>query len=236
MRRWLYMCRFFSVVPPMPRLMIGAFCVVTAAIAVVVVLNPSRVPGALTPILLLQLFACSSGFDVPARRGHYDLLLTHAGSRRLVVLGHWAASACPGIICWLALAAICGGVVGANAGGLLLSSGSVAAVCLVSTIPWATTLRLPRFSGAIGWLLIVATMSFAAPGPFSIGPDQPIEGWRSWTHTAWTVLLYPPVLVGRSPHGVEALAVVPSLLVATGTLAAAFWSVLRRDIPLEAAQ
>lgn len=55
-------------------------------------------------------------------------------------------------------------------------------------------------------------------------------------HTAWTVLLYPPVLVGRSPDGVEALAVVPSLLVSTGALAAAFWSVQRRDIPLEAAQ
>lgn len=236
MSGWLYMLRFFAVVPPMPLLMIGAFGVVTAAIAVVVVLNPSRAPGALAPILLLQLFACSSGFDVPARRGHYDLLLTHAGSRRVVVLGHWAASACPGIICWLALAAICRVVVGADTGGALLSTGSVVAVCLVSTIPWATTLRLPRFSGAIGWLLIVATMSFAAQGPFSIGAEQSIEGWRSWLHAAWTVLLYPPVLVGRSPHGVEALAVVPSLLVAAGTLAAGLWSVQRRDIPLEAAQ
>ena len=236
MRRLLYMFRFFVVVPPMPLLMIGAFCAVTAAIAAVIVLNPSRAPGALTPILLLQLFACSSGFDVPARRGHYDLLLTHAGSRHLVVLGHWVASACPGIICWLALAAICGGVGGAGAGGVLLSTGSAVAVCLVSTIPWATTLRLPRFSGAIGWLVLVATMFFAAPGEFSIGPERPIEGWRSWAHTAWTMLLYPPVLVGRSPRGVEALAVVPSLLFATVTLAAAFWSAQRRDIPLEAAQ
>lgn len=98
MSRWFYMFRFFAVVPPMPMLMIGAFGVVTAAIAVVIIFDPSRAPGALTPILLLQLFACSSGFDVPARRGHYDLLLTHAGSRRLVVLGHWVASACPGVV------------------------------------------------------------------------------------------------------------------------------------------
>ena len=236
MRRWLYLCRFFASVPPMPLLMIGAFGVVTAAVTVVVMLNPSQAPQALTPILLLQLFSCSSGFDVPARRGHYDLLLTHAGSRYLVVLGHWVASACPGIVCWLALAATCGLVVGADAGGLLLSTGSVVAVCLVSTIPWATTLRLPRFSGAIGWLLIVATMSLAVQRPFSIGPEQSLEGWRPWMHSAWTMLLYPPVLVGRSLHGAEALAVLPSLIVATGALAAAFWSVQRRDIPLEAAQ
>ena len=236
MSRWLYMFRFFAVVPPMPLLMIAAFAVVTVAIATVVVLNPSRATGALTPILLLQLFACSSGFDVPARRGHYDLLLTHAGSRLVVALGHWAASACPGIVCWLTLAAFCRIAVDADEGGSLLSTGSVIAVCLVSTIPWATTLRLPRFSGAIGWLLIVAMMSFAAQRPFSVGPEQPIDGWASWMNTAWTVLLYPPALTGRSPQGVEALAVVPSLLVAMGTLAAAFWSVQHRDIPLEAAQ
>ena len=55
-------------------------------------------------------------------------------------------------------------------------------------------------------------------------------------HASWTMLLFPPVLVGRSLEGVESLAVVPSLLVATGALAAAFWSGQRRDIPLEAAQ
>ena len=236
MSRWLYMFRFFLVVPPMPLLMIGAFAVITVAIAAVVVLNPSRATGALTPILLLQLFACSSGFDVPARRGHYDLLLMHAGSRGVVALGHWAASACPGILCWLTLAAVCRIVVGADAGGLLLSTGSVVAVCLVSTIPWAATLRLPRFSGAIGWLLIVATTAFVAQEPFVVGPERPIDGWASWMHTAWTVLLYPPALAGRSPQGVEALAAMPSLLVASSALAAAFWSAQHRDIPLEAAQ
>ena len=107
MSGWLYMLRFFVVVPPMPLLMIGTFGVVTAVIGAVAVFNPARAPDALTPILLLQLFACSSGFDVPARRGHYVLLLTHAGSRPLVLFAHWVASACPGVICWLAFAAIC---------------------------------------------------------------------------------------------------------------------------------
>jgi hypothetical protein len=236
MIRWRYMFRFFAVVPPMPLLMIGAFGVVTAAIAAVVALDPSRAHGALTPILLLQLFACASGFDVPARRGHYDLLLIHTGSRRLVVFGHWLASACPGIVSWLVLAATCTVTAGRDAAGVLFSAGSVAAVCLVSTIPWATTLRLPRFSGAVGWLLIVATISLAAPWMFSVNAEQPLQDWKAWVPMAIAALVYPPVLVGRSLQGAEAVAALPALLVATGALAGAFWSVDRRDIPLEAAQ
>jgi hypothetical protein len=235
MSAWLYIFRFFAVVPPMPLLMIGAFGVVTAVLMVMVAFDPSRAPHALTPILLLQLFACSSGFDVPARRGHYDLLLTHAGSRRLVLLGHWAASACPGVICWLALGAICLAVVGRDAGGLF-TTGSMAAVCLVSTIPWAITLRLPRFSGAIGWLLVVAVLSLIAPEAFSAGTKPSSADWKSWLETAGAVLVYPPVLVGRSLHGGEAMAAVPALLVAIGALTIGFLSAQSRDIPLEAAQ
>lgn len=235
MSGWLYMLRFFAVVPPMPLLMIGAFGAVTGVIMVIVAVDPSRAPQALTPILLLQLFACSSGFDVPARRGHYDLLLTHAGSRRLVLLGHWAASACPGLICWLALAASCLVAVGRDAGGLF-ATGSMTAVCLVSTIPWAVTLRLPRFSGAIGWLLVVAVLSLGAPEAFSVGAEPSSADWKSWLQAAWAVLVYPPVLVGRSLHGAEALAAAPALLVAIGALTIGLWSAQWRDIPLEAAQ
>jgi len=235
MSGWLYMVRFFAVVPPMPRLMIGAFGVVTTAIAVVVAFNPSRAPQALTPVLLLQLFACSSGFDVPARRGHYDLLLMHAGSRRLVLFGHWMASACPGAICWLALAATCRVAVGRDAGGLL-TTGSVAAVCLVSTIPWAVTLRLPRFSGAIGWLLLVAVLSLVAPEALSMGVERSVMDWRSWLQAAWVTLVYPPILVGRSLHGTEVLAAAPAMLVAMAAPTIGIWSAQRRDIPLEAAQ
>lgn len=235
MSGWLYMCRFFAVVPPMPLLMIGAFGVVTTVIIVLIAFDPSRAPQALTPILLLQLFACSSGFDVPARRGHYDLLLTHAGSRRLVLLGHWAASACPGVICWLALAAICLVVVGRDAGGLF-TTGSMAAVCLVSTIPWAVTLRLPRFSGAIGWLLVVAVLSLVAPEAFLVGAGPSSADWQSWLEIAWAMLVYPPVLVGRDLHGGEALAAAPALLVAIAAPAIGLVCAQARDIPLEAAQ
>ena len=235
MTRWLYLARFFLVVPPMPRLMVGALVVATAVSAVVILVEPSRASGALTPILLLQLFACSSGFDVPARRGHYDLLLTHGEARRRVIVAHWAASALPGVLCWLVLA-----IVGYTANGdgrsALFSRGTLSAVILVSTIPWATTVRLPRFSGAIGWLLIVATLSLAAPRMLAIDMSAPIEGWNEWLNASWAVLVYPPLLVGQSLGGRETLVVVPGLLFALGALLVAFWSVHHRDIPLEAAQ
>jgi hypothetical protein len=236
MTRWFYVARFFFVVPPMPLLMVGALLVVTAVSAVVILVEPSRAAGALRPILLLQLFACSSGFDVPARRGHYDLLLTRGEPRRRVIVAHWVASALPGVLCWVLLAIVGYAVNSSGSRAALFNAGTLSAVLFVSTIPWATTARLPRFSGAIGWLLILAMLSLAAPRMLAVDLSASTAGWREWLQTAWAVLVYPPLLVGQSLGGRETLVVVPGLLVAVGVLSAAFWSINRRDIPLEAAQ
>jgi len=236
MTRWLYLARFFFVVPPMPLLMVGALLVVTGVSAVVILVEPSRAAGALRPILLLQLFACSSGFDVPARRGHYDLLLTRGEPRRRVIVAHWAASALPGVLCWVLLAIVGYAVNSGGSRAALISAGTLSAVLLVSTIPWAATARLPRFSGAIGWLLILAMLSLAAPRMLAVDLSASFPDWKEWLRAAWAVLVYPPLLVGQSLGGRETLVVVPGLLFAVGGLLAAFCSVDRRDIPLEAAQ
>jgi hypothetical protein len=236
MTRWLYLARFFLVVPPMPLLMVGALVVATVVSIVVIVVEPSGVSGALTPILLLQLFACSSGFDVPARRGHYDLLLTHGEARRRVIVAHWAASALPGVLCWLLLAIVGYTAHSGESRGALLNGGTLSAVILVSTIPWAITVRLPRFSGAIGWLLIIATLSLVAPQMLAIDVSASTRGWNDWSNVAWAVLVYPPLLVGQTLGGRGTLIVVPGLLFALVALLTAFWSVNHRDIPLEAAQ
>ena len=179
MTRWLYLARFFAVVPPMPLLMIGAFVVVTVASVGVIVVEPTRTAGALTPVLLLQLFGTSSGFDVPARRGHYDLLLTHGDARRRIIVGHWAASALPGVTSWLVLGVVSCVTMSGDERSSLFTLGTLTAVSLVSTIPWATTVRLPRFSGAIGWLLIIATMSLIAPGMLALDESRSggLEPW-----------------------------------------------------------
>src|SRR5688572_22739335 len=138
MTRLLYLCRFFVVVPPMPLLMLGAFAVATLAAVAVILVDQSGAAGALTPLLLLQLFGAASGFDVPARRGHYDLLLTHGVARRWIIVGHWLASIAPGLIGWVVVAVVLQAVRGHDDVSLF-SAGTLVAVALVSTIPWATT-------------------------------------------------------------------------------------------------
>ena len=233
--RLLYLARFFTVVPPMPLLMLGTFVVATVAAALVILVDPSRAAGALTPILLLQLFGCASGFDVPARRGHYDLLLTHGVSRRLVVCGHWMASALPGLISCLVVATVFHAVQRTDDRSLF-SPGTIVAVTLVSTIPWATTVRLPRFSGAIGWLLILATVSLLMPSLWVAEIHGAAPTWQAWLVSAFAVLVYPPSIVGHGLGLRDGLVVLPALAVATASVAVAAWSVNRRDIPLEAAQ
>ena len=235
MNRLAYLARFFIVVPPMPLLMLGAFAFVTVVASVLILLDPARATGALTPILLLQLFACASGFDVPARRGHFDLLLTHGVPRRLIVVGHWCASALPGIVSWVVTATVA--AVGVQREDVsLFSVGTICAVLLVSTIPWATTIRLPRFSGAIGWLLVLAIASLLMPPFGGLEPRSAGQSWQAWLTTSFGVLVFPPALVGRALTGRDALILLPAVMVSACTVATAIWSIGRRDIPLEAAQ
>lgn len=234
MRRLLSVTRFFLVVLPMPLLMLGAFVVVTIVASGLILMDPSRAAGALTPILLLQLFASASGFEVPARRGHFDLLLTHGVPRLLIVVGHWVASVLPGLISWLAVATVCRLVAPAEAVSLF-SAGTITAVAAVSTIPWAATARLPRFSGAIGWLLILVTASLLIPLP-GIDITSPDSGWNAWFVAAVAVLVYPPLLVGQALTGRNGLLVLLVLILSGTAVFVAVWSISRRDIPLEAAQ
>ena len=235
MIRLAYLARFFVVVPPMPLLMLGTFAAVTAVAIVVILLDPSRAAGALTPILLLQLFACASGFEVPARRGHFDLLLTHGVPRRLIVVGHWCASAMPGLLAWLAAAAVAE-VRGLGGQPSLFSIGTSCAMLFVSTSPWAATARLPRFSGAIGWLLILAMVSLLMPPFRGLDLEGTGQSWQAWLTTAVTFLVFPPALVGQALSGRDALVVIPGAMLSTVTMIGAIWSIGRRDIPLEAAQ
>lgn len=152
--------RFFVVVPLVSRSMLVTFAAVCAGGIAAVVADASHASRALAPVLLLQLFAASSGFAVPARRGHYDLLFTAGTSRVIVALTHWLMSSLPGVLAWLALAT----TERAAGGAALTSSGTVALLALVSTMPWALTVPLPRLSGAIVWLVLGLTVAAVAGG------------------------------------------------------------------------
>jgi hypothetical protein len=109
-------------------------------------------------------------------------------------------------------------------------------VFLVSTLPWAITVALPRFSGGIGWLLVAVTASTT----FS----SDVMG--EWTATstrieelvwpAWSFFIYPMGAVGQHLARAQVIAVVPALALAACTMVVACRWIARRDVPLEAAQ
>ena len=226
--------RFFGVVPTQPALIVWTFLVVVAIGGIAIARVPSRSTDLMRSVLLLQLFAASSGFEVPARRGHYDLLLTSGHRRIWVALVHWGTSIAPGVLAWLVLAAVEASARG-SADTNLLASGTCAAMGLVSTMPWAITVRLPRFSGGIGWLLVLTlSTGLLSSGtmPGSSGANEVAES--VWS--AWEFLVYPAVLVGRELSIGDGLIAAPALVLALVAMAAACRWVSRASIPLEAAQ
>ena len=226
--------RFFRVVPTQPALMVWTFLVVVAIGGIAIARVPSRSTDLMRPVLLLQLFAASSGFEVPARRGHYDLLLTSGHRRIWVALVHWATSIAPGVSAWLVLAAVEVTARG-SADTDLLASGTCAAMALVSTIPWAITVRLPRFSGGIGWLLVLTLSTSVLSSATMPGSNGANEVDQSiWS--AWEFFVYPAVFVGRDLSIGDGLIAAPALVLALALMAAACRWVSRASIPLEAAQ
>lgn len=95
-------------------------------------------------------------------------------------------------------------------------------MALVSVLPWALTIRLPRYSGGIGWLLVLA---------LSTGVWPSAQAWP-----AWRVLVYPVVLVGRDLSVNDALVAGPALFLSMVAMLMACRWVSRASVPLEAAQ
>ena len=234
MARFLRLARFFRVVAPVPPLMTLAVLAGGAFGVLVVAVNPARAGAVLTPILLLQVFASASGFMVPARRGHYDLLLTQGDRPSAIAAMHWAVSVAPGIASWLVTAFV---EVVATGGthATLLRTGTIVAIVLVSTVPWAVTIALPRFAGAVGWLVGLAFVSALTPAPRGPILFESLDA-GSWPEAAIALTLYPPLLVGRDLSGATGLLALPALMLGAGALAWALVWVGGRDIPLEAAQ
>ena len=212
--------RFFRVVPPVPSLMVVTLLVVTIVAVAAVAIDRSLVTGMLNAVLAVQVFAVSSGFVGHARRGHYDLLLTRGDDRVVVALVHWALSAAPGLASWLSVVAT-EALTSLGHGGVGVASGSIVAVVVASTAPWAFTAFLPRFAAAIGWLAV-----------FAVGVAV-----QSWLHVPLPVvnLVYPLAMVGVDVRAHAVAAALP-LGVALSSMGAALFAIRRVSIPLEGAQ
>jgi hypothetical protein len=208
--------RFFLAVSVVPGPLLAAFAATTALGCAAIAVDVRYAGPLFVPILLLQLFAASSGFRVPACRGHYDWLLTRGEGRAAIAAAHWAVSAMPGVVAWGALAV----AEGAGGGEALLAAGTLAALVATSTLPWALTAPLTRARGAILWLLGMLLWAGLAR---QAGP--PLEG-----------LLSPFALVGADLRGASAYAALGLAGIGAVSVVAAIVWVHRMDVPLESAQ
>ncbi len=210
---------FFRVVPPVPPWMTATLAI-TAVVCGTLLATGMTGPGeALAPVLLLHTLAASSGFAVPAARGHYDLLLTGGESRLRIGLAHWAASIAPGVSAWLGVAAV-EGFVNGGFPHVSLASGTVVAVLLMSTLAWGATVPWPRMTGGILWLL-VAVLAHAVTWEAS-----PV--WR-----AFLPLARPASLIGANLAGSDVPGVIPAVLVATVAVSGGLLWIQRTDISLQ---
>jgi hypothetical protein len=192
---------------------------VTLSGVALLISDSSKGPEAVGPLALVQMFASASGFAVPARRGHFDLLLTGGATRISVALTHLALSIVPGLMMWLVI----GVVEMATARTLApkaFASGTAVLFMLLSGPAWALTIGLPRLSGAIGWLLTMALWRAAGFNDDSV----------------YSNVLCPFVLIGRPLTGDLAGTAAAAILVSVCLPAAAVMWIVRMDVPLESAQ
>lgn len=237
MTPWRRAFQFFIAVPPVPRLMVQAFVATTVAAAIAICMDAALAPAAAIPLFVLQAFATSSGFAVHARRGYYDVLLTGGVGRLRTATMHWLMSAAPGVVSWAALAAV---EIMVLHSGHTLAAGTIAVLCAVSTIPWAATVALPRFTGALAWLMVSVWLLLASGDIRAAGAAGAAGTVASGTSTgrafraaASTVL---PITVVGAPPTSTGGATIAWVSVAAASMGAAMLWIGRAPFPLEAGQ
>jgi hypothetical protein len=223
---------FNGVVPLHSSYMRLAFLIVTGFGTVMLVVDPSSGEQVVVPVVALQMFAASTGFAVPARRGHYDLLMTGGAGRLQIAATHLLLSVAPGLAAWLVLGFV---ELALTAGrSRVFATGTVAALGFASSLAWAATVPLPRLSGGIIWLL--AIVMFLASSDGWRGAAVAARDGTSSVESALLYALCPFVLVGRPLSWADAWVLVPGMALAVLSVASALVWVTRMDVPLEASQ
>lgn len=235
MATWILLFRFYRIVAPVPAPVSALALAVLAVCATLALVAPGATSAPLAALLVLQIFAASSGVVGPARRGYYDALLSRGVGRAQILWGHWLASAAPGAACW-AVAALLDQLTHRSDGiARAVAPGSLVALWLASSVPWAATVALPRFAAAITWLVVLVTMLTTLPS----GQATLVAALDDGAPPAWAAvaaLVYPMGLLGRTLSPSQWAVVAPALVLSVVALAAAFVWFTRADIPLEASQ
>lgn len=206
----LHAIRYFIIVAVVPRLFVAGFVVSIAAATVRLAADPSVAVDALTPVLLLHLFVSSSGYEYPARRGYYDLLLTSGARRWQIAVAHCFVSIAPGLAGWL-LVGFFELAASHGASRSAFAAGTCAAFIGSSLAAWGTAVHSSRIGAAVYWLLAMTIPPLARV----VSPLRLLGVPASRDHA-------PLILLGF------AIGVIP--------LCAGLWTIMRGATPLEAAQ
>ncbi|HEV8232647.1 MAG TPA: hypothetical protein VGQ75_09895 [Thermoanaerobaculia bacterium] len=167
--------RYFAAVSPPPATLTAVFAILAVGAGALEAVDRGSSDWVLASIAMVQLFAASTGFTRHATRGYYDPVLIGNGRTR-VALAHFAASAAPGALAWLACGA-CQAVAARSASVPALRPGGWVTLLLVSGIPWAATVRGAPFLGGTLWLLL--SVSLVAAGKV-LGPLGRLHVQPSW--------------------------------------------------------
>jgi hypothetical protein len=201
--------RYFRVVRVVPPIFFGGFTLAIVLAGVQLIRDPSTAVFAMNPVLKLHLFAASSGFQLPARRGYYDLLLASSAARWQVVIAHCGASVVPGLVSWLCVALL---EVAVSRGehAAAASAGTCMAFVAWSIIAWVVAVFSSRTAATIAWVVIVSI-----PG---IGRLSPL-GW-----------------LGVNASAMEPLELIGPYALAGAAFAVAVVSLVSGVTPLEGSQ
>lgn len=228
----VFLIAFFRAAPPVTRPIVLCLWGTALLGSLALVAGIANGASVLTPLLVFQIFAASSGFGLAMRRGHYDLLLSRGIGVTEVMLAHWLASIAPGAGAWLAVAALERLV--STGQPAALTSGSVLAFLLASSLPWALTTSLPRFAAAIGWLVLLVTSLAVVPS----GQLRLIDAQRAPRPSALgalAVVAYPIGLLGEDAMKMPAGTATPGLACAFGSMLGALAWHRHAEVPLETA-
>jgi hypothetical protein len=191
--------RFFLVSglhPPHTLLILG---LIVATGVWTTVWSPPELDSALAMVLFIQMFLASTGFLVPARRGHFDPLLVARSRRTGPMVWHWFVSVAPGVVAWLALAGV-GYLAGSPVAQSAVIGGRAAALAIVSLVAWPAGVTLQRGGAGVVWVaillaLLMSRVDLLAP------PSTHLFAGAGWTvlRHALTLLVCPFLLIGRHP-------------------------------------
>ncbi len=186
--------RYLAAVSPPAAPLVVVFAILVLAAGGLEAFDRGSSDWVLASIAVVQLFAASNGFTRAGTRGHYDPVLI-GRNRAGVALAHFAVSAGPGTLAWLACGAAQAIAARSTDVPAFRPAGWVT-LLLVSTIPWATTVRAASFLGGALWLL--SSISVLLSGKV-LGSLARLHARPGWAHehplaALGLALAFPPVI------------------------------------------